>query len=233
MLCAVCADAAPDASSATARTQTLVDIAIPPFAGILATGTNTVNKAVPTVSKLYILAIAVLLAGCASAPADYHAVPSHAFDRPGETSLGRANAAEQSRHPGLSGFRLLQGGAGALMTRAALADVAERSIDLKYFIFEPDETGAFLLERLIAAADRGVRVRILLDDFELRFEDLQLARIMDAHPGIEIRVFNPLPGRSPWSRPLQALLDADRLGRRMHNKVYAVDGHAAILGGRN
>jgi putative cardiolipin synthase len=177
----------------------------------------------------------VAMAGCVgvSILEDYQAVPSQAFDRPQETVLGRAFAAEQSRHAGLSGFRLLQGGAGALMTRAALADLAERSIDLKYFIYEPDETGAFLLERLIAAAERGVRVRVLLDDYALGFEDLALARIVDEHPLIEIRVYNPFPDRARWSRPLQAAFHLDRLGRRMHNKVFAVDGQVAILGGRN
>ncbi|MGH8642207.1 MAG: phospholipase D family protein, partial [Burkholderiales bacterium] len=86
---------------------------------------------------------------------------------------------------------------------------------------------------LIAAAGRGVRVRILLDDYALGFEDLSLARIVDEHPLIEIRVFNPLPDRSRWSRPLQVAVHADRLGMRMHNKVFAVDGQVAILGGRN
>jgi putative cardiolipin synthase len=177
--------------------------------------------------------LAATAAGCATIREDYRATPSHAFDKPGETTLGRAYAAMQARHAGLSGFRLLQGGVGALMTRAALADLAERSIDLKYFIYEPDETGAFLLERLMAAAERGVRVRVLLDDYALGFEDLALARIVDEHPLIEIRIFNPFPDRSRWSRPLQAAMNLDRLGRRMHNKVYAVDGQAAILGGRN
>lgn len=175
------------------------------------------------------------LCGCASVTVreGYQATPTTAFDRPEETALGRAFAAEQARNSGLSGFRLLQGGGGALMTRAALADLAERAIDLKYYIYEPDETGAFLLEKLIAAAERGVRVRVLLDDFGLGFDDLSLARIVDEHPLIEIKVFNPFPGRSRWSRPLQVVFDLDRLGMRMHNKVFAVDGQVAILGGRN
>lgn len=179
------------------------------------------------------LMLAAALASCATIPADYPASPSYAFDQPGETRLGRAFAAEQARHEGLSGFRLLQGGIGALMTRAALADLAERSIDLKYFIYEADETGAFLLEKLMAAAERGVRVRVLLDDYALGFPDLALARIMDQHPRIEIRIFNPFPDRARWSRSLQVAFQLDRLGRRMHNKVYAVDGQVAILGGRN
>ncbi len=74
---------------------------------------------------------------------------------------------------------------------------------------------------------------MLLDDYGLGFDDLALAQIVDEHPLIEIRVFNPFSGRSRWSRPLQIAFDLDRLGMRMHNKVFAVDGQVAILGGRN
>jgi putative cardiolipin synthase len=177
--------------------------------------------------------VAALVSGCVTLRQDFHAVPSYAFDRSAETTLGRAYAADESRHPGQSGYRLINSGVGALMTRAALADLAERSIDVQYFIFEPDAAGAFLLERLISAAQRGVRVRILLDDYNLGFEDVALAKLVDAHPRIEIRVFNPFPHRARWSRPLQLALQLDKLGMRMHNKVFVVDGQVAILGGRN
>ncbi|MDH3287683.1 MAG: phospholipase D family protein [Betaproteobacteria bacterium] len=172
-------------------------------------------------------------AGCVTIQADFKATPSYAFDHPEQTSLGRAYFAHQALHPGKSGFRLINSGVSALMTRAALADLAEHTIDLQYYIYDPDETGAFLLERLIDAAGRGVRVRILLDDFALGFDDLDLLKIVDVHPNIEIRVFNPFPHRSRWLRPLQLALQLDTLGMRMHNKVFAVDGAVAILGGRN
>lgn len=173
------------------------------------------------------------IAGCVTLREDYQAIPSSAFDRPEETTLGRAYQAIQARQPGRSGFRLISSGVNALMTRAALADLAERALDLQYYIYEPDASGAFLLERLIAAAERGVRVRILLDDYMLGFDDLALAKIADAHPRIEIRVFNPFPHRARWSRPLQLVLQLDRLGRRMHNKAFVADGQIAIVGGRN
>ncbi len=181
-------------------------------------------------------AVVVLLAalcGCVTLQENYPVAPSYAFDRPEETTLGKAAAELQSRHPGLSGYRLIQGGVSALMTRAAMADLAERSIDAQYYVYQPDAAGAFLLERLIAAAERGVRVRLLLDDYMLGFEDVALAKLVDAHPQIEIRVFNPFPNRVRWTRPLQLALALDRLGTRMHNKVFVADGQKAVIGGRN
>jgi putative cardiolipin synthase len=178
------------------------------------------------------LLLLVLAASCATIPENYKAEPSSAFNRPQETTLGRAYATAQAQHASASGFRLLNNGISALMTRAAMADLAERAIDVQYYIFDNDDVGRFLLERLLAAAERGVRVRILLDDSELDFEDEFLARL-DAHPNIEIRVFNAFPVRARWARTLQLVIHLDRLGRRMHNKVFAVDGQVAVLGGRN
>ena len=181
---------------------------------------------------IWLSAAVLLLAGCATIREDYSAPPSQAFNTPGETSLGRAYAAEQERRPGLSGFRFLNNGVSALLTRAALIDVAERSIDLQTYIFDADDVGIFLLDRLLAAADRGVRVRLLLDDYLIGFDDDLLARI-DAHPNFELRVFNPYRNRARWSRSLQMLFNLDSLGRRMHNKIFVVDGQAGTMGGRN
>lgn len=179
------------------------------------------------------LALAVvLLSGCASIRSDFQATPSTAFDRPAETALGRAHAAPQAEAPGLSGFRLLNNGVSALMTRAALADLAERAIDVQYYIFDADEVGSFLLDRILAAADRGVRVRMILDDYLIGFDEATLARI-DAHPNVELRIFNPYRDRARWSRQLQMLFNLDSLGRRMHNKIFVVDGQAGVMGGRN
>jgi putative cardiolipin synthase len=181
---------------------------------------------------LSVLGVAfVLLAGCAGIRQDHAVVPAQAFDRPLETMLGRAHAAGEQRHAGQSGFRLLNNGVSALLTRAALIDAAERSIDLQYFIFDADDTGFFLLERLLAAADRGVRVRILLDDYLIGFDDVTLSRI-DAHANVEVRVFNPYPDRL-WPRALQLMMRPSRLGHRMHNKIFVVDGQMGVVGGRN
>jgi putative cardiolipin synthase len=180
-----------------------------------------------------VILLCTAVTGCVTLREDYPTTPSYAFDRPGETTLGRAMVAEQARHPGESGYRLISGGVAALLTRAAMADLAERSIDAQYYIFQSDAAGAFLLERLIAAAGRGVRVRILLDDYMLGFEDVALAQLADAHPQIEIRIFNPFPNRSRLLRPLQLAFQLDRLGMRMHNKAFIADGQIAVVGGRN
>ncbi|HKA45446.1 MAG TPA: phospholipase D family protein [Burkholderiales bacterium] len=191
----------------------------------------------PRLSLMLRAAAAALLlaaiASCSTLQRDIPVTPSHSFDRPEETTLGRAYQADQANRPGLSGFRLINGGVSALMTRAALADLAERAIDVQYYIYERDAVGAFLMERLIAAAERGVRVRMLLDDLGLGFEDVALARLADAYPQIEIRIFNPFTYRARWSRPLQLTLQLDRLGMRMHNKVFVADGQIAVVGGRN
>lgn len=150
----------------------------------------------------------------------------------GDTTLARAFAAARAAHPGQSGVAILEDGPLAWLSRVALADVAERSLDVQYYIYDADQSGLILLQRLTAAADRGVRVRLLIDDNNNVGRDLQLARI-DRHPNIEVRVFNPSRFRSRWTRPLQYLTDLDRSNRRMHNKIYAVDGEVAIVGGRN
>ena len=175
----------------------------------------------------------LLIAACAMIRHDHpRPPPSYAFSQPELTTLGRAYVDIQAKHPGESGFRLLNNGPSALLTRAAMSDLAERSIDVQSYIYDADEVGVFLLERLIAAADRGVRVRMLLDDHELGLDDEALA-LINAHPNIEVRTFNPFPDRARWSRVLQLLSQISHLGKRMHNKVFAVDGQVAILGGRN
>ncbi|MFC5491150.1 phospholipase D family protein [Dokdonella soli] len=120
------------------------------------------------------------------------------------------------------------------MSRIALADHAKRSIDLQYYIFNNDETGRLVAQRLLAAADRGVRVRILLDDINLS-DAIDMLDALDAHPNIKVRLFNPFHTHNPslLSRVTQFLLDAHRLNRRMHNKSFIVDNTVAIVGGRN
>ena len=188
----------------------------------------------PASAVLAVLAVFAVFAlgGCASIQSGHQATPSHAFDAPVQTRLGQAFAAQQAAHPGQSGFRLINNGVSALLTRAAMADAAERSLDLQTYIFEADESGCFLLERVLAAAGRGVRVRLLVDDYVRGLPD-RLLHFLDAHPQIEVRVFNPYPGRADWSRSLQMIFNLDQLGQRMHNKMFLVDAQVGILGGRN
>jgi putative cardiolipin synthase len=133
-----------------------------------------------------------------------------------------------------SGLRLLSNSIDALLARLALADRAKYSIDLQYYIFHGDATGKLVAHHLLAAADRGVRVRILLDDLHEGPRDAVL-HALAGHPNIEIRVFNPFYERanSMWGLGKQFLGDFSRLNRRMHNKAYIVDGAGAVVGGRN
>jgi putative cardiolipin synthase len=134
-------------------------------------------------------------------------------------------------HPGQSGFKLLEYGFEALVARTVLADAAERTIDAQYYICDPDAAGSFFFQRLIAAADRGVRVRLLLDDNNLS-DDREMATLC-THPNIDVRVFNPFSFRARWARLPQYAFDFNRMIRRMHNKIFIVDNAVSIIGGRN
>ena len=149
-----------------------------------------------------------------------------------ESGLGRELAPVLAEHPGKSAFGLLQHGPAALLARAVLADLATSTIDVQYYIYEDDFTGILLTQKLLQAADRGVRVRILLDDNNLRRSDQDL-RLLTAHPNIEIRVVNAYRIRARWFRPVELMLRFSRLQRRMHNKIFTIDGTAGIFGGRN
>jgi putative cardiolipin synthase len=149
-----------------------------------------------------------------------------------DSGLARELRPVLEEHPGESAFVLLQHGPAALLARAVLADLAGATIDVQYYIYEDDLTGILLTQKLLDAADRGVQVRILLDDNNLRRSDAGL-RLLSSHRNIEIRVFNPYRVRARWFRPVELLLNFRRLQRRMHNKIFSVDRVAGIFGGRN
>jgi len=134
---------------------------------------------------------------------------------------------------GRSGFRLLPTGLDAFVARAVLIELADRTLDLQYYIFHPDETGSLIIDRLIAAADRGVRVRILLDDWGTLEKKDEVVAGLDAHQNIEIRVFNPYVHRSGIHRLAELLTSFTRVNRRMHNKQFIAANAAVVLGGRN
>ncbi|WP_114240683.1 phospholipase D family protein [Dyella sp. C9] len=133
-----------------------------------------------------------------------------------------------------SGLRLISDSGDALLARIALADRAVHSLDLQYYMFNSDSTGELLAQRLLAAADRGVRVRLLLDDLHVAGND-DVLRILDGHRNIQVRLFNPFLERdaSLWGMGKQFAGDFSRLNRRMHNKAFIADGAMAIVGGRN
>ncbi len=155
---------------------------------------------------------------------------SRAVEDSGSTKLGLAASPLVQAHPGSSGIFPLQDGPEAFATRVLLADAAERSLDVQYYIWHNDISGAVLLEALRRAANRGVRVRLLLDDNNTSGLD-PLLTTLNLHPTIEVRLFNPFVLRG-W-RLLGFLTDFQRLNRRMHNKSFTADNQATVIGGRN
>lgn len=149
-----------------------------------------------------------------------------------DSRLGRLLKTED----GLGRAMVVEDAGLALTSRLDLIEAAETSIDLQYFIWQNDPSGIFVIDRLLAAADRGVRVRALVDDVQL--EGL-VSRInaITRHPNIEVRIFNPFSIRFGMELRLFRLaefaIDGNRLNHRMHNKLLVADNQAAILGGRN
>jgi cardiolipin synthase C len=171
-----------------------------------------------------------LLGGCASLPANAGRTPTYAAADTGNTLLARSLAPRLAQNPGQSIFYPLGTGPDALTARMALARAAQKTLDLQYYIYEIDTTGSALLGEVIDAADRGVRVRILMDDIHTGKQDKVWAAL-DSHPNIEVRIFNPFANRK--ARWLEILWDFGRLNRRMHNKQITVDNLVSIMGGRN
>ncbi|MBP0619935.1 phospholipase D family protein [Cupriavidus consociatus] len=180
------------------------------------------------------LALAMGLTGCASLPASAQRPPSNAPAATAtttDTPLGKALAPRLAQRPGESLFYPLSSGPDALAARLAMARAAQRSLDLQTYILEPTGTGAAVLGDIIDAADRGVRVRMLLDDLRTGGEVDKILSAIDSHPNIEVRLFNPFANRS--LRWLEMLADFSRLDRRMHNKSMTVDNQMSVVGGRN
>ena len=174
--------------------------------------------------------LGALAAGCAHLAPPVGRTPSQALVDTGDTLLGRAAAPLAAAHPGLSGAMSFDDPREAFAARMLLARAAERSIDAQYFIWHDDTVGMLLWQELWQAAERGVRVRLLLDDANTAGLDPLLAALA-AHPRLEVRLYNPFVDRN--SRALGYLGDFTRLNRRMHNKAFIVDNQAALVGGRN
>ena len=181
-------------------------------------------------SSFLLLLISFLFTGCASVPKDYPRTESTAFEGYLDTSVGQLFEQAARQHPGESGFALIRYGRPAFTARVALTELAEKSLDVQYYIWEADATGRIIAERLMQAADRGVRVRVLVDDISLAGRDAKVAA-MDAHPNIEIRVFNPFANRD--ARLFDFAFDLERVNHRMHNKIMVMDNAVTIVGGRN
>ncbi len=181
--------------------------------------------------------LATWAAGCASLPSNVARPVSQAFAAPDETPLGRL-VQQRRTQAGVtrsdSGFRLLDSVDLAFTSRLALIDGAQRTLDLQYYAIHADSSTEQLLERVRAAAARGVRVRILLDDFNTVGADAQVLRLAFLK-NVELRLYNPLPGsrRSLVGRVFTSLHDFDQIQKRMHNKLFIADNAWGITGGRN
>ncbi len=160
--------------------------------------------------------------------------PSSAFAiSEDKTALDRAIAPLLAQNPGKTGLRLLTDNIEAFALRAAAARNAERSLDLQYYYWKDDLTGGLLAEEVIKAADRGVRVRLLLDDINAWGRDSNY-RAVDTHPNVEVRLFNPIRCREgALLRGIEMILRFWSVNRRMHHKAWIADGRVALVGGRN
>jgi len=182
---------------------------------------------------LVITLILIALSGCSSLPSKVNhtlePVPERSASMLSTLTTSYTSAQKQQERTAI----LLQDtGWDALSQRLALIETAEQSIDIQYYIWNSDNSGHYLASRLKAAADRGVKVRVMLDDINLNERETLLIAI-DSHPNISIRIFNPLPTRRGVAKWLSFLGDFSRLNRRMHNKSFTVDGAFSIVGGRN
>lgn len=185
--------------------------------------------------KLLIKALIALsitfLTACTSLPTDYHAESSYILKDTGQTQIGKKAKTFFGETANHSVSYLLDEGTNAFYARMALASYAEKSIDVQYYIWRADLVGKLLFNGLLKAANRGVRVRLLLDDITLTADAERMLYAMDQHEHIEVRLYNPFASRG--LRFLDVVSDVFRINRRMHNKSFSADNQMTIVGGRN
>lgn len=171
----------------------------------------------------------MIASGCANYDHRFPRPESHAVPVSRATRLGVLFEPNAATHAGQSGIFYIRDARLALEGRLAMVDLAEQSLDLQYYIWDADISGGLLGERVVRAAERGVRVRLLLDDVSIVDRDSVLARLT-GHPNIQIRAFNPFRDRN---RIGDVFGDLSRINRRSHNKIFVADNAIAIIGGRN
>ena len=176
------------------------------------------------------LGISLLIASCASVSLDHPKTVSRALENTSQTKPALRATEWLGGRTDVNGFYPLNQGLDAFGARLALMDAAEASIDVQYFLMKPDEAGLVFSAKLIKAADRGVRVRFLLDDIFTTVDDTGLATL-DEHPNIELRIFNPISRKGVYA--FNYLGHFSLLNRRMHNKALIIDNQLAVVGGRN
>jgi len=179
---------------------------------------------------IVIILAVVVISVLTKLPDNSQSASSQAISDGETTALGQAFNTLLQDHPGLSGVYMLRKGLDAFVARAGLARLAERSLDVQYYMFHQDTVGRLLINELLDAADRGVRVRLLVDDMYGSDGD-QVWLILDAHPSFEVRLFNPFVRSFP--KNLQFVTNVKRVNHRMHSKTFTVDNSVTIVGGRN
>jgi putative cardiolipin synthase len=180
--------------------------------------------------RYWLVAMITVLQGCASVDFDYPKPESTAPTDTADTYLGMQLAGLADQHTGMSAFLPLPDGIDALAARLLLAARAERTIDAQYYLIKNDISGHAFIRSLLQAADRGVRIRLLVDDIFTGGYDAGMAGL-DSHPNFEIRIFNPFARRS--ARFMDGITSFSRINRRMHNKSFTADNQITIIGGRN
>ena len=180
------------------------------------------------------LAGLLLVSACSSPPADLDKSVSGRLRDSASTELGKLVASVATAHPDKSGVIVLDTGRQGFNARIALAGAARHTLDAQYYIWNADQTGQILAEQLLEAAERGVRVRLLLDDYGAGNKDAAMSALA-AHTNVSVRVYNPFNAgfRSGLRKWGSFVLGFSRLNRRMHSKTYIADNSLAIIGGRN
>ncbi len=183
-----------------------------------------------TLEVAFLLAVVLGTSSCATLPTGYERKKSTAITDTGSTALGLRSTSAMMMHPEKSRLIPLIDGVDAFYARYAMIALAERSLDIQYFVWHKDVTGQVMLKYVLDAADRGVRVRMLLDDLDNQALDPEWYAL-DTHPNISIRLFNPFMTRG--FKYIDFLSDTARINRRMHNKAMTADNQYTIVGGRN
>jgi cardiolipin synthase C len=194
------------------------------------------KRRVRALAPALLLALTAQLLGCASVPPGSHfeKQSSVAYAHPQDTRIAKLFAPGAATHPGDSALRIFSKGTDGFALRMQLIAGAEHALDLQYFIYHQDQTGRLITEALLRAADRGVHVRLLVDDGGMEPGDERI-RLLAAHPQIEVRIFNPFTyrGGSDFPRAIEFAFHRGRLDFRMHNKLLLADNASALIGGRN
>lgn len=175
--------------------------------------------------------ILLSLSACTTLPKQQNIQPEYAYDiDTQQTDLAKIITPLKQQNPELTGYHVLYDPLEAIAARINLIERAEKTLDLQYYIWDNDKIGSLALYKIIEAADRGVKVRLLIDDNNAgKMEGVYLA--LDQHSNIEVKLFNPYRFRR--LRPVDMVLDLKRINRRMHNKTFTADNQISLIGGRN